>query len=80
MLVFAAGETMPIYEYVCEDCHQRYEQLVMSREATIACPRCGSARHTLQLSVFRTQRSSSASDSGKFASGCGCTPARCGCK
>jgi len=43
---------MPIYEYLCDDCGTRYEQIVLSKGAKIACPKCSSQRHTLQLSVF----------------------------
>lgn len=37
---------MPIYEYRCQQCEQRFEKLVLAvgREpADLACPRCGSA-------------------------------------
>ena len=43
---------MPIYEYLCEDCGARYEQIVLSKSTKIACPKCASQRHTLQISVF----------------------------
>ncbi|MEJ2208042.1 MAG: zinc ribbon domain-containing protein [Anaerolineae bacterium] len=36
---------MPIYEYRCQECEQRFEKLVLSidREpAHLACPACGS--------------------------------------
>jgi putative FmdB family regulatory protein len=71
---------MPIYEYVCKDCEARYERLVMSRDARVACPKCGSGRHTLQFSVFASTKPDGASD-GASASGpaCACTPRGCGC-
>ena len=74
---------MPIYEYVCDDCQARYEQIVMSATQQIACPKCESKRHTLQLSVFSAGKSSNsgaASSSGSASSGCGCTPTTCGCR
>lgn len=43
---------MPIYEYICDDCGERYERIVMSQKQTIACPNCESKKHTIQLSVF----------------------------
>jgi len=72
---------MPIYEYVCDDCGMRYEQLVMSKSAKIACPKCASARHTLQLSVFSTSTKSNGSSAKSASSGpsCACTPNSCGC-
>jgi len=78
---------MPIYEYVCGDCGNHYEQLVMSRSASISCPRCSSKRHTLQLSVFSApaKSSSGSGPSGSFngggmpsGGGC-CGGGGCGC-
>src|SRR5208282_6297753 len=43
---------MPIYEYVCDDCGERFERIVMSQRQKITCPKCESAKHTIQLSVF----------------------------
>ena len=43
---------MPIYEYICDDCGKRYEQIVLSQAQKVVCPSCSSGRHTLQLSVF----------------------------
>lgn len=34
---------MPIYEFECEDCGERFEELV-GAEATAACPACGAER------------------------------------
>lgn len=34
---------MPIYEFECEDCGERFEELV-GAEAAAACPSCGSER------------------------------------
>ena len=51
--------TVPIYEYVCDDCGERYEQIVLSRKQEVACPKCSSRRHTLQLSVFSAHTNSS---------------------
>lgn len=72
---------MPIYEYICNDCHTRYERIVMSAGQEIDCPKCASKRHTLQLSVFSAGKSSdSGTSSSSAASGsCCCTPHSCGC-
>lgn len=73
---------MPIYEYVCNDCDTRYERIVMSSDQEIACPKCESKRHTLQLSVFSAGKSSNGSATSSSAStsgACGCTPHSCGC-
>lgn len=73
---------MPIYEYVCDDCQTRYEQIVMSKAQKIACPKCASLRRTLQLSVFSAGKSENGAGSNASASmaGCGCTPYSCECK
>jgi putative FmdB family regulatory protein len=72
---------MPIYEYVCNDCHTRYERIVMSKSQKIKCPKCESKRHTLQLSVFSAGKSGNGSSSPSASSSgdCGCTPHSCGC-
>ncbi len=73
---------MPIYEFLCDECETRYEQIVLSRDAEVRCPRCGSERRTLQLSVFRTPRNGSSSPGASAGSGtaCACTPRTCGCR
>jgi putative FmdB family regulatory protein len=45
---------MPIYEYTCEKCDKRFDQLVrsISSEAKPACPACGSEETARALSVF----------------------------
>jgi putative FmdB family regulatory protein len=35
---------MPIYEFECEECANRFEELVPGEAAEVACPRCGSTR------------------------------------
>ena len=74
---------MPIYEYVCDDCGERYERIVMSQTQKISCPKCVSAKRTLQLSVFAAPSNgskSSASSSSTLSSGgpC-CGGGGCGC-
>jgi putative FmdB family regulatory protein len=75
---------MPIYEYVCDDCNERYERIVLSQSQAITCPKCSSAKHTIQLSVFASPsngksavRSSSSASSGG-GGGC-CGGGGCGC-
>ena len=73
---------MPIYEYVCDDCGERYERIVMSQTQAITCPKCESAKRTIQLSVFAAPANgakSSANTSPSSAGSCGCTPRSCGC-
>jgi putative FmdB family regulatory protein len=35
---------MPIYEFECEECGSRFEELVSGGRVDLACPRCGSRR------------------------------------
>lgn len=41
---------MPVYEFECEQCGVRFEELVPSETASLACPECGSARTKRLLS------------------------------
>ena len=72
---------MPIYEYICDDCGEHYERIVMSRSATITCPKCASAKNTIQLSVFAAPAGGKKSSGGSSApsSGGGCCGGSCGC-
>jgi putative FmdB family regulatory protein len=73
---------MPIYEYVCDDCGERYERIVMSPKQAITCPKCDSKKKTIQLSVFAAPANggkSSADSSSSAGGSCGCTPRSCGC-
>ncbi|MBN1180382.1 MAG: zinc ribbon domain-containing protein [Anaerolineae bacterium] len=64
---------MPIYEYRCEQCGERFEKLVrgFSGEAGLTCPRCGSDNVKKAVSLFGLGGGGGrASDSG---SSCGPT-------
>jgi len=74
---------MPIYEYVCDDCGVRYERIVMNQKQAITCPKCASAKHTIQLSVFATANGGSNGASAKSSTSSGgggsCCGGGCGC-
>jgi len=42
---------MPIFEYVCQECHHEFEALVFGRDKA-KCPKCESKKLSPQLSVF----------------------------
>jgi putative FmdB family regulatory protein len=42
---------MPIFEYVCEKCHHRFEALVYGKQKA-ECPKCHATKLDPQLSVF----------------------------
>jgi len=75
---------MPIYEYVCESCNKKFDQLVrrMSGEHSAKCPECGSAKTARTLSVFAVgaeagPKSSSAASDAPMCGRCGQAPGSC---
>jgi putative FmdB family regulatory protein len=75
---------MPIYEYVCDDCGAEYERIVLNAATKVTCPKCASAKGTIQLSVFAAHggngaKASGGSSSSGSASGGGCCGGACGC-
>jgi putative FmdB family regulatory protein len=67
---------MPIYEYICQDCGEKYEKFVRSSLAKIElkCPSCGSTQAKKAFSVFGTSSSSSQSLAGAASSATACSP------
>lgn len=72
---------MPIYEYVCDECNNAYEKLVLTKQQEISCPRCASTRATLQLSVFSSSVAGGSPKSSSPGTGGGgaCCGGGCGC-
>ena len=72
---------MPLYEYYCESCNQRFELLrPMSRmDDPAACPQGhGGANRVLSTFAAFTQGSSGVSEAIAGSSGCGgCTASDC---
>nr|MBN2277802.1 zinc ribbon domain-containing protein [candidate division Zixibacteria bacterium] len=59
---------MPMYEYTCLDCSEKFEELVSSSTVTVTCPHCQSQNTVKQFSTF-------ASNALKSNSSCGtCKP------
>ncbi len=77
---------MPIYEYACEACHEKFDHLVRSMSGSntdaVKCPKCDSPKTTRALSLVAVGGSSE-SASPASASGlggccpCGKTPGSC---
>ena len=72
---------MPIYEYVCNTCDNRFDRLrsMSEMDAEAPCPQCdGESARALSVSA-----AFSTGDSGEMSSvggGCGgCGPGGCGC-
>jgi putative FmdB family regulatory protein len=66
---------MPLYEYRCRDCGDRFEVLQRLGEgaAGLSCPACGAGALDKQFSSFATTSSSSSAlaDAGCGAAECG---------
>jgi putative FmdB family regulatory protein len=60
-------KAMPLFEYKCDDCDTKFEELVTNSEQSVVCPDCKSAKVSKQLSVF----SASAGSSGGSDLPCG---------
>jgi putative FmdB family regulatory protein len=73
---------MPIFEYRCDDCDNKFEKLVLrsSDSADLACPSCGQKHLTQELSVFAAHGSGRAEPAqGPPCAGGRCpTPGMCG--
>lgn len=56
---------MPIYEYQCEKCGERFEKLVRfdALSPQVKCPRCGSSRVHKAVSLCGMGKPGPASDS-----------------
>ncbi|KAF0108544.1 MAG: FmdB family regulatory protein [Anaerolineaceae bacterium] len=54
---------MPIFEFVCTDCEQSFEELLRNSEAAsgVICPKCGSAQVRKKLSAFASKISGGSS-------------------
>ena len=76
---------MPIFEYACNDCGNRFEKLVRRTgdADAVRCPACGEDHLTTQYSTFaaRSAASKSAEPSGCGSGMCGadaCQGGMCG--
>jgi len=43
---------VPLYDYVCADCGEQFEALVLRNSAAPACPRCQGQNLEQQISMF----------------------------
>lgn len=62
---------MPIYEYRCTRCDERFEELVRidTPDDDVECPRCGGRHARRRLSTFAT--SGAGARAAGAATGCG---------
>jgi len=73
---------MPIYEYSCESCGNKFEKLVRRTEEAIesGCPSCGEKHLQQEYSTFaaRANASAGASEMPVCGGGMCATPGLCG--
>jgi putative FmdB family regulatory protein len=71
---------MPIFEYLCEDCGNKFEKLVRGSQG-VKCPSCGQERLKQQFSTF-SAHANGASHAQDMAPSCSSgmcrTPDLCG--
>ena len=67
---------MPIYEYICQDCSEKYDKFVRSSLAKIEleCPNCGSAQAKKAFSVFGVRGDSGGASLAAASSAAACGP------
>ncbi len=64
---------MPVFEYRCKKCDEKFEQLVFSSGEKVECPKCGNTDNQKLISAFSASHAhgsaaspSSCSSSGRF--------------
>jgi putative FmdB family regulatory protein len=72
---------VPIYEYVCKSCNQKFEKLVrsMNSDEVIPCPECGGKKTSRQFSSFAVGAGAGKSSGHVHGGGCGCCAAADSC-
>ncbi len=62
---------MPLFEFVCKDCNEKFEKIVFSiNNETIECPKCKSKNVEKQFSLFSAGASNSDGCSNKGSADC----------
>jgi putative FmdB family regulatory protein len=61
---------MPIFEYICKECHHEFEALVYGKQRA-ACPKCHATRLEPQLSVFAVSAKGSSPAAFPSSGACG---------
>lgn len=70
---------MPIYEYLCHACEERFEKYVRAFGASVCCPACASADVEKLLSTFAMAGASEPAASAPRGGGA-CCRGGCGCR
>lgn len=72
---------MPVYEYVCNNCNDRFDRLVRNLDAArdVSCVRCDSANVRRVVSGFAMVGGAAEPLAARPASSGGCCGGSCGC-
>jgi len=68
---------MPLFEFVCSECSQSFEELVRSSSniSEVSCPICGSRDIAKKISTFASKTAGGGSFSLGSSSSASCSPA-----
>jgi putative FmdB family regulatory protein len=71
---------MPIYEYACESCGNKFEKLVRRSEDVLesGCPSCGQKHLKQEYSTFAARGSAAENAPSPAGMGGGCPAGMCG--
>ncbi|OEG71308.1 hypothetical protein ATZ36_15200 [Candidatus Endomicrobiellum trichonymphae] len=56
---------MPLFEFICKKCNEKFEMLVLGSEST-ECPKCKSSEVMKQFSSFASTTSSTSRSAADF--------------
>jgi putative FmdB family regulatory protein len=70
---------MPLYEYRCHDCHERFEKYVRAWGEAVDCPACASSAVDKLLSTFAFASAGGRGSAPSPGGGGGCCGGGCGC-
>ena len=68
---------MPIYEYYCSDCDEKFEKLVFRRDAPVPCPKCDKADVQRLISACNFGSSDGSVQPASSSSCSSCTATSC---
>lgn len=61
---------MPIFEYICGRCGEKFEKLVLNKDLAIACPKCKNRKVEKCFSSFATAGTSKGKGSSQACGSC----------
>ena len=71
---------MPIYEFSCESCQTRFETLVLRKDESVQCPKCGGSQLQKRISAHAVGHSQATADASCPVPGCSRGPCSLNCQ